>query len=125
MDGLNKYLGTEVLISQDVLDELDGFLTREAGSFRLKGKAQPIIVHELLCRMEDSSEKQRRACAVFSEALRAFRRQSWNEAKEIFHQSIEYSGEDGLSSFYLRLCEQYKNHPPAESWDGVISMEEK
>jgi adenylate cyclase len=125
MDGLNKYLGTEILVSEEVIHQLDGFLTREAGTFRMKGKIQPIQVHELLCRMEESEEKQKKACAIFSEALRAFGRQSWDEAKEKFHQSIEYSGEDGLSSFYLKLCEQYKNHPPEGPWEGVIHLQEK
>jgi hypothetical protein len=32
---------------------------------------------------------------------------------------------DGPSSFYMRLCEQYKNHPPAETWDGVVNMDAK
>jgi len=125
MDGLNKYLGTEILVSEEVIRELDGFLTREAGRFRLKGKAQPVVVHELLCRLEESEEKQKKACAIFSEALRAFRRQSWDEAKEKFHQFIEYSGEDGLSHFYLKLCEQYKKNPPEGPWEAVVPLEEK
>jgi adenylate cyclase len=125
MDGLNKYLGTEILVSEEVIHRLDGFLTREAGIFRLKGKIQPIQVHELLCRVEECQEKQKKTCAIFSEALRAFRQRSWDEAKEKFQQSVEYSGEDGLSSFYLKLCEQYKNHPPEGPWDGVIQLQEK
>ena len=125
MDGLNKYLGTEILVSEEVIHNLDGFLTREAGRFRLKGKAQPIVVHELLCRMEECDEKQIRACAIFAEALHAFRRQSWDEAKAKFHQHRENSGEYGLSNYYLKLCEQYEKNPPGEGWDGVIDLEEK
>jgi adenylate cyclase len=125
MDGLNKFLGTAILVSEEVIHQLDGFLTREAGSFRLKGKLQPIQVRELLCRMEESQEKQKKACAIFSEALWAFRRRSWDEAKEKFLHSIEYSGEDGLSRFYLNLCAQYKDHPPEGPWHGVIELQEK
>ena len=125
MDGLNKYLGTEILASEEVIHELDGFLTREAGKFLLKGKAQPVVVHELLCRMEEADEKQRKACAIFSEALRAFRRRSWAEAKEKFHQCSKTSGSDRLANFYLKLCEQYETKLPQETWDGVIPMEEK
>jgi len=125
MDGLNKYLGTEILVSQEVINGLDGFLTREAGRFRLKGKAQPIVVHELLCRIEERDEKQTRACAIFAEALQAFRRQSWDEAKTRFHQHMKKSGEYGLSNYYLKLCDQYEKIPPGEGWDGVIELEEK
>ncbi|MGI0014808.1 MAG: adenylate/guanylate cyclase domain-containing protein, partial [Nitrososphaera sp.] len=125
MDGLNKYLGTEILVSEEVTDQLDGFLTRELGKFRLKGKAQPIAVHELLCRMEESDEKQKRVCAIFAEALGAFRRQSWDEAREKFHQSIENGGKDGPADFYIKLCDQYKKNPPEGPWEGVIPLEEK
>ncbi|HEY3303377.1 MAG TPA: adenylate/guanylate cyclase domain-containing protein [Candidatus Binatia bacterium] len=125
MDGLNKYLGTEILVSEEAIHRLDGFLTREAGRFRLKGKAQPIQVHELLCRVEECQENQKKACAIFSEGLRAFREQSWDKAKEKFQQSVEYSGEDALSSFYLRLCEHYKKNPPGEPWEGIIQLQEK
>jgi len=125
MDGLNKYLGTEILVSEEVIHELDGFLTREVGRFRLKGKAQALVVHELFCRMEESEEKQKKACAIFSEALRAFRRQSWDEARETFHQAIQNSETDGPARFYINLCEQYKKNPPEGAWEGVIPVEEK
>jgi adenylate cyclase len=125
MDGLNKYLGTEILVSEEVIHELDGFLTREVGRFRLKGKAQALVVHELFCRMEESEEKQKKACAIFSEALRAFRRQSWDEAREKFHQAIQNSETVGPAHFYINLCEQYKKNPPEGAWEGVIPVEEK
>ena len=125
MDGLNKYLGTEILVSEEVIHELDGFLTREVGRFRLKGKAQALVVHELFCCMEESEEKQKKACAIFSEALRAFRRQSWDEAKEKFHQAIQNSETDGPAHFYINLCEQYKKNPPEGAWEGIIPVEEK
>jgi adenylate cyclase len=125
MDSLNKHLGTEILVSEDVMAQLDGFLTREAGRFQLKGKTHPVVVHELLCRMEESEEKQKKACAIFSEALRAFREQSWEAAQEKFHQSIKHSGENDLARFYLKLCAEYQKNPPEGPWEGVIPMEEK
>jgi adenylate cyclase len=125
IDGLNKYLGTEILVSEEVIHDLDGFLTREAGRFLLKGKAQAIVVHELLCRMEECDEKQTGACAIFARGLRDFRRRSWDEAEDKFQQSIETQRKDKLARFYLNLCEQYKKKPPDGSWQGIIPMEEK
>jgi adenylate cyclase len=125
MDGLNKFLGTQILISEDVIRGLDGFLTREAGSFLLKGKSQPVIAYELKCSMEECEETQKRACAVFAQALRAFRGRSWREANENFSHCIDLLGEDPLSRFFLNLCSQYARHPPESSWAGTIAMEEK
>jgi adenylate cyclase len=125
IEGLNKHLGTQALVSEDVVHQLDGFLTREVGRFRLKGKVNPIVIHEILCRVEESGETQRRACEIFSEGLGAYKRRSWDEAIERFNRSIGTIGEDGPSLFYMKLCEDYKKNPPEEPWDGVINMEKK
>jgi adenylate cyclase len=125
MDGLNKFLGTGILVSEEVIHGLDGFFTREVGRFRLKGKAHAVAVHELICRMGECEEKQKKACAIFAEGLRAFRQQSWDEAEDKFRQSIETLGEDKLSCSYLKFCQQYRTKPPDEPWEGIIPMEEK
>jgi adenylate cyclase len=125
MDGLNKYLGTEVLASEEIVNELDGVLKREVGKFVLKGKAQPIVVHELLGRLEETDEKQQKACKVFADGLAAFRNQHWDEAAEKFHRAIENSETDGPARFYIELCQQYKQNPPEEPWEGAIHLDEK
>ena len=61
-------------MSAEVVDQIGGVLTREVGAFRLKGKAQPVVIHELLCRMEESDEKQKKAIAIFAEALGGFQK---------------------------------------------------
>jgi adenylate cyclase len=125
MDGLNKYLGTEVLVSEESVQQIDGLLTREVGTFMLKGKAQPIVVHELLSRSDEADEKQKASCAIFAEAIDAFRNQAWDDAAEKFHQATGNSESDGPAHFYLKLCKEYKKNPPGESWDGVIVLDEK
>jgi adenylate cyclase len=124
MDGLNKFLGTQMLVSEDVIRDLDGLLTREAGNFLLKGKSHPVVVHELKGLMTESEEKTKRACAVFREGLTAFKTRSWREAKEKFAHCIGILGDDPLAQFYLKLCGDYAKDR-SESWDGVIAMEEK
>ena len=125
IEGLNKFLGTTVLVSDEVFHRNDGYLARDCGKFRLKGKSTPVRVHELWCRVEDSDERQRDACAVFAGGLAAFQRGAWDEAREIFQRLIEELGEDGPSRFYLGLCESYQKSPPDQPWDGVVHMEKK
>ena len=122
---LNKRLSTRLLLSEEMVDQLNGFLTREVGKFRLAGKIKPVVIHELLGRKGEVEEKVRSACVVFAEALGAFKRQSWDEAKEKFSESLKKLGEDGPSRFYIKLCEDYKQNPPGESWDGMVRMEKK
>jgi adenylate cyclase len=125
IEGLNKYLSTSLLVSEEVVGKLDGFLLRDVGKFRLKGKVKPIAAYELMGRMDKAEEKEISACAIFAEAMSVFRRKSWDEAKEQFSQVFELLSKDGPSVFYMRLCERYKENPPVEPWDGVVSMESK
>ena len=125
VEGLNKYLGTGILATEEVVHQLDQFLTREIGTFLLVGKTKPLTIYGLVGLPEDSLESQKRGCLIFTDALAAFRRRSWEEAIERFHESNEYFGEDGPSRFYIRLCDQYQKEPPAEDWNGVIRMDRK
>ena len=125
IESLNKYLGTRILVSEKVIHQLDGFLEREVGEFVLVGKSSPLVVHELIGRREESDEKGEAGCAVFAEALAAFKKQSWDEAIKKFRQSIGAFGEDKPSDFYLKLCEHYKGNPPGEPWNGIIQMDKK
>jgi len=125
IQGLNKYLGTHILVSEEVLSQLDGFLTRELGKFLFVGKSKPLVIYELICRLDKADRQQGSLCADFAEALGAYRRGSWEEAIERFYGCLKHYDGDGPSLFYITLCEQYKEHPPEESWNGVIRLTKK
>ncbi len=125
IEGLNKYLGTRVLVSRDVCSVENGFLTRDLGMFLLAGKSRPVNVHELVARHEESSPWQRDCCARFTEGIEAFRRQSWDEAFRRFNETLKIHEGDGPSLFYLDLCTRYSRNPPGDSWDGVVHMRSK
>jgi adenylate cyclase len=125
IEGLNKYLGTQVLASEEVVQQLNGFLTRDVGSFRLKGKVKTIVIHEVLCQTEEADEKLKKTCSVFAEGMTAFKTRLWGEAIEKFEQCLESRAHDGPSLYYRELSMQYREQPPGEPWDGVIHMEKK
>jgi len=126
VEGFNKYVGTQIAVSDEVIRGLDGLLTRELGSFRLKGKGKPLGLHELVNRAEQAEQTQREACAMFAEGLTAFRERAWEQARGTFQQCIDFTGNDGPAQFYLGLCDQYVAAPPAEeAWDAVVTLEKK
>jgi adenylate cyclase len=125
VEGFNKYLGTTIAVTDEVIRGLDGFLTKDLGHFRLKGKAKSLGIHELVSRLEEAEEHQKHASTMFAEAMGAFRRQSWNEARGLFTQCAEVLEQDGPSKFYIELCDQYLEHPPQETWDEVVTLEKK
>jgi adenylate cyclase len=128
IESLNKALHTRILVSEEVIDQLDGFLTRELGRFLLKGKIESISIYELVCRKEESNDQQKIKCMTFAEVLGPFRKGHWKEAEEAiekFQKSIKSFGEDGPSLFFSDLCKKYKEKPSREPWDGVVLMDEK
>ena len=60
IEGLNKYLGTGILASEEVSDQLAGFVFRELGQFLLAGKSKPVLIRELICRDGECGEADRR-----------------------------------------------------------------
>ncbi|MGE5188608.1 MAG: CHASE2 domain-containing protein [Gemmatimonadota bacterium] len=125
IEGLNKFFGTRVLVSAEVIDQLSGLLTRELGAFRLKGKTKPIGIFELVCRAGDADPMVAEACAAFDAGLGAFRNRSWDAAAERFRRCAELVGGDEPSRYYLDLCAKHAADPPGETWDAVINMDKK
>ena len=126
VEGFNKYVGTQMAVSDEVIRGLDGLLTRELGAFRLKGKGKPLGLHELVSRADRAEQTQREVCAIFAEGLTSFRNRAWGQARTSFQQCIDFTGKDGPSQFYLTLCDQYLKTPPSEEpWDAVVTLEKK
>jgi adenylate cyclase len=120
-------LGTQILASQEVVSQLDGLLTRELGAFQLAGKSQPLVIHELLCRIDEAQTSQKLLCARFAEALDAYRKQAWDKAIKRFSALLQHPDTlgDGPSQFYLELCEQHRAKPPRAMWTGVVRVSQK
>jgi adenylate cyclase len=125
IEGLNKHLGTRSLVSDEVVDRLEGFLSRELGTFRLKGKSLPVVVHELAGLRSEADGIRVEAFGAFAEGLRAFRSGSFDEAASRFRRSLALLEEDEPSRFYLHLCERLSAEPPEGAWDGVVHMDRK
>ena len=114
LEGANKAYGTRILVS-DRTRELahcdDSF--REIDMIRVKGKSQPIRVHELL--NDDLNAES------FSKGLKAYRQKNWDAAEDHFNKS----GEDTAARVYLQRISQLRITPPPPDWDGVWVFETK
>lgn len=125
IEGLNKHLGTQLLVSEEIREELDDFLFRELGQFILAGKSKPVAACQLMCRMTESTEIQKSLCETFQNALAAFQRQSWYEAIAGFNETLTMDPDDGPSRLYLNWCEKYKGNPPGDNWNGAVRLDTK
>jgi adenylate cyclase len=125
LEGLNKYLDSRIVVSEEVIHQLKDFLVRPLGSFILAGKSKPIRVCELLGRIEQSDKKQKKLCLIFSRALEAYQKRAWQEAIDLLTDAMNLYNQDGPSRFYLKLCTELRTTPPATGWDGTIQLNKK
>jgi len=61
---------------------------------------------------------------MFSDALAAFRKQSWMKQGKVSSPERNL-GYRWSRHFYLKLCDEFKKISPGETWDGVIALDEK
>lgn len=125
IEGVNKQLGTRILGSRQVLENVDGFLTRNLGRFQLVGKSRPIIIYELMCREHEANALHHDAVHLFAEGLQAFHQRQWDQAIGSFRSYLTAYGDDGPCSYYVEACEQFKMTPPLHTWEGMITLQKK
>jgi adenylate cyclase len=125
LESLNKYLGTQVLISEAVREQLeDKFNTRRLGEFRVAGKVHSVIIHELLGRGEANSG-ERAWIEAFEAGLDNFRAGKFSDAADLMNRACQLrGGSDGPAEFYLRKIAIIRGQD-VTNWNGIIELSEK
>ena len=125
LESLNKYLGTQILISQAVTEQLNHqFITRRLGEFRVAGKSHSVTIHELLGRGRAGSEQQDWIDA-FEAGIDAFRAARFSESADFMNRARQFrGGSDGPAEFYLRKIAILQGQD-LKNWDGIIELSEK
>jgi adenylate cyclase len=125
MEGLNKYLGTRVLITSDT-QQVAGpkIITRYLGLFRLKGFEKAVGVHELSGRVEQEAES-RELRERFARALAALAARDFAAAEAAFQRVLEISPKDGPAHFYLKQIEELRTETLPADWKGEITLKDK
>ena len=125
LEGLNKYLGTECLISGTTKAGIgDRLITRTVGSFQLKGFEKPVEVHELLG-WPDEAEVSRPWRETFEQALNNFQNGDLMLAEMGFRRTLELHPNDGPARYYLGRLEEQAGQPVVGDWTGITVLKEK
>ena len=125
MEGLNKYVGTETLVTEATYVLVaDQFLFRPLGKFILKGFERAIGVYEL-CATPDRAPEFAELHAHFADALNLFIEGRLDSAKSAFLAVQQRWPKDGPTQLYLKTIEELASHPPEARWTGAIELKEK
>jgi adenylate cyclase len=125
LEGLNKYYGTDILISEGTARGLNGdFILREVDLVRVKGKMQPLTIYELLGEGTPEPELAR-FLPVYQEGRRLFMDRRFQESAAAFARALELRPQDLPSRNYLEMSQKYQETPPPPDWQGVRVHEAK
>lgn len=122
LEGANKAYGTHIMLSERTQELAGaGFMMREIDLIRVKGKAQPTRVYELIVdeTISTSSRDQ------FETGLAAYRARNWDDAEKAFKGILGNHPADTPSQVYAERVEHLRKIPPPDKWDGVWVFETK
>ena len=125
IEGLNKQLGTRILVSGDTLDDVSGLVTRELGTFLLAGKSTPLVIHELLGVVGSVPTAVMARTKRFHSALATFRTGEWALAGTQFVALLAELPDDRAVQFYVDLCARYVERGPDSGEQGAVRIATK
>ena len=126
LESANKSYGTRALINETTNRFAASLVeTREIDQVLVVGKTEPQRVFELLGRKGQVDGGRLALRDAFEEALAAYRRKDWKEARADFENCLEIIPGDGPSKVFLGRIAQFCTAAPSPDWDGVWSLVEK
>jgi adenylate cyclase len=113
IQALNDVLKTRILVSERVVQGLEGLVLRPLGTFPLKGKAEEVPLVELLGESGRVSEPPRPLCERFAAGVALYRDGNYRDAANLFQQlQLDYPG-DGPTDHYVTRCSEKLRLTPA------------
>jgi len=127
LEGVNKEYGTNIIISNAVLERVRGtFLVRYLDLIAVQGKQEPTAIYELIAPLDSQQDLP---SALFLDtwdrAISLYKRRQFDAARAAFHQVLELRPGDPPSLVYLERCAAMAEEPPGAEWDGVFLMTHK
>jgi adenylate cyclase len=127
LESANKQLGTSILISGSTRDLLRGeYRLRELDLIGIKGKVEPLPLLEVRGLASEAIPASESAMMKhFANGLATYRNRSWTDAVSHFEKAIEADPGDRPSRLFRERSLYYREHGPADGWDGVWTLEDK
>lgn len=122
-----KQYGAHILISEFTHKAVKAtYRTRQVDYVIVKGKTEPVGVHEVLDFHDDESYPNMvEALGHFNDGYRAWNNGSWDQAIKLFKNVEKINPNDKAAKLYLDRCAHLKKNPPKGDWDGVWVMTSK
>jgi adenylate cyclase len=123
LEGANKYYGTTIAASEMTV-ELTGstFRWRELDAIRVKGRATPVKIYELLAEAGEETPQQAAAANACAQGLAYWRNREFDAAAKCFERVADV---DRPSALFLSRANAFASLPPGPDWEPVTTLDAK
>src|SRR5450631_3619316 len=123
LEGANKYYGTTIAASEMTV-ELTGstFAWRELDAIRVKGRATPVKIYELLAEAGEETPQQAAAATAYAQGLAYWRSREFDAAAKCFERVADV---DRPSALFLSRANAFASLPPGPDWEPVTTLDAK
>ncbi|MBI3037757.1 adenylate/guanylate cyclase domain-containing protein, partial [bacterium] len=126
LEGANKEYGTYLMVSDATYQKAkDRVSVRFLDFLAVKGKKEPVKVHELVCEKGKEEHDWDERVNIYNEGIALHLERKWDEAIASFEAVIARWPDDGPSKTYITRCQEYQDNPPPEGWDGRYILTHK
>ncbi len=124
LESLSKTYGGGIIVSEETKNEGADFIFQELDLVRVKGKAQPVRIFELIGTTDTMTSRQLEQITGFNNMLGHYRKQAWQAALDAL-TTIESGENDTLCHLFRERIAIYQHNPPGADWDGVFTFQNK
>jgi adenylate cyclase len=122
----NKDYGTDIMIG-NLTYELarDHIESRLLDKLVVKGKTEPILIHELIGKKGQITADKAEIVALYVEALKVHWARDFDGALERLRKVLHIDPADGPAKAFIARIEEYKVTPPPAAWKGEFVRTKK
>jgi adenylate cyclase len=130
LEGLNKFYGTNVLASGEIVRACAGdFLFRHLDRSLPKGAVFPFDIYEVMGTIGGSefraTPEMRKLVDDWNEAYQVYQSRDWLNALNAMEDFSERYPDDEAARIYIERIIEFILEPPPADWDGIMRFEKK
>ena len=125
LEGLTKEYGVGILVSENVVQAVPGYVYREVDKVQVKGRVEGVAIYEPLGREGEVDDDKIGEVFLFHKALDAYRKQRWEDAEQILADLAHNSPDTKLYKLFRERTMQFRFNPPGPGWNGVFKFTTK
>jgi adenylate cyclase len=125
LEGRTKGYGVGILVGETTRNLVKDVVFREVDRIKVKGKDEAVNIYEPLGLEGEVDRKQLDELKVWTQALRAYRSQQWDQVEVSLLNLQRMNPDCGLYQVYAEKVAEKRRQPPPADWDGVTAFDEK